>query len=168
MATKKQSAKKSAQTKPRPAAGKHSEPAVKVALLGFGTVGSSVATVLAAAKFPGIQLTHIFNRNVARKVSSPAAKSVPASAGWTDDINVILNSDVDIAIELMGGLNPVEGWLRKAMASGQSVVTANKQLIAYRGAALTKLAAQHHVPLSHGYAYSAAAPACPATLRLLC
>ncbi len=35
----------------------------------------------------------------------------------------------------MGGLNPVEGWLRKAIASGKSVVTANKQLIAYRGAA---------------------------------
>ena len=40
--------------------------AVKVALLGFGTVGSSVARVLAASKFPGVELTHIFNRNVER------------------------------------------------------------------------------------------------------
>ena len=40
---------------------------VKVALLGFGTVGGSVARVLAASKFPGVELTHIFNRNVARK-----------------------------------------------------------------------------------------------------
>ena len=42
-------------------------PTVKVALLGFGTVGSSVARVLAASKFPGVELTHIFNRNVERK-----------------------------------------------------------------------------------------------------
>ena len=40
--------------------------AVKIALLGFGTVGSSVARVLAEAKLPGIELTHIFNRGVAR------------------------------------------------------------------------------------------------------
>src|SRR5277367_3645815 len=97
--------------------------AVKVALLGFGTVGSSVATVLAAQRFPGIQLTHIFNRNVERKRTSAAAKSVPSTTIWTEDINEILNSNVDIVIELMGGLNPVEGWLRKAIASGKSVVT---------------------------------------------
>jgi homoserine dehydrogenase len=168
MATKKQPAKKRAQTKPKSAAAKPSEPVVQVALLGFGTVGSSVATVLAAAKFPGIQLTHIFNRNVARKVSSPAAKSVPASVVWTDDINLILNSGVDIVIELMGGLNPVEGWLRKAIASGKSVVTANKQLIAYRGAALAKLAAQHNVHLVHGAAVAGGVPVIPGMLQGLC
>ena len=51
---------------------------VKIALLGFGTVGSSVARVLAESKFPGIELTHIFNRDVARKRTSDAAKRVPA------------------------------------------------------------------------------------------
>src|ERR1700712_1492128 len=96
----------------------------KVALLGFGTVGSSVARVLAAQKFPGIQLTHIFNRNVERKRASAAAKAVPASVTWTESIDDILRSDVDVVIELMGGLNPVEGWLRKAVAAGKSVVTA--------------------------------------------
>ena len=59
---------------------------VKVALLGFGTVGSSVAKVLAASKFPGMELTHIFNRNVERKRSSAAAKVVPASVVWTENI----------------------------------------------------------------------------------
>src|ERR1700733_14163394 len=103
---------------------------VKVALLGFGTVGSSVARVLAASKFPGVQLTHIFNRNVERKRNSAAAKVVASSVVWTDNIDVILRSDVDVVIELMGGLNPIEGWIRKALAAGKSVVTANKQLIA--------------------------------------
>ena len=97
-------------------------------------MGSSVARVLATSKFPGVELTHIFNRNIERKRNSAAAKVVPASVVWTDNIDVILRSDVDIVVELMGGLNPVEGWIRKALAAGKSVVTANKQLIAYRGA----------------------------------
>src|SRR5260370_1730458 len=139
--------------------------AIKVALLGFGTVGSSVARVLAASKFPGVELTHIFNRNVERKRGSSAAKAVPASVIWTDSIDVILRSDVDIVVELLGGLNPVEGWIRKALAAGKSVVTANKQLIAYRGSSLAKLAAQHNVHLVHGAAVAGRVPVIPGMLQ---
>ena len=139
--------------------------AVKVALLGFGTVGSSVARVLAASKFPGVELTHIFNRNVERKRNSAAAKAVSASVVWTEDIDVILRSDVDIVVELMGGLNPVEGWIRKALVAGKSVVTANKQLIAYRGASLARLAAQHNVHLVHGAAVAGGVPVIPGMLQ---
>jgi homoserine dehydrogenase len=141
---------------------------VKVALLGFGTVGASVARVLAASRFPGVQLTHIFNRNVERKRSSEAAKAVAASVVWTDSIDVILRSDVDVVVELMGGLNPVEGWLRKALVAGKSVVTANKQLIAYRGAGLAKVAAQHNVHLLHGAAVAGGVPVIPGMLQGLC
>jgi homoserine dehydrogenase len=134
---------------------------VKVALLGFGTVGSSVAKVLAAQKFPGIELTYVYNRNVERKRTSEAAKFVPKSTVWTEDVNVVLNSNVDVVIELMGGLIPAEGWLRKAMASGKSVVTANKQLIAYKGAALAKLAAANGVQLIYGAAVAGGVPVIP-------
>ncbi|WP_373694156.1 homoserine dehydrogenase [Edaphobacter paludis] len=138
---------------------------VKVALLGFGTVGSSVARVLAASKFPGLELTHIFNRSVERKRTSDAAKVVPASVVWTEDIDDILNSNVDVVVELMGGLNPVEGWLRKALTAGKSVVTANKQLIAYRGANLAKLAASHNVHLVYGAAVAGGVPVIPGMLQ---
>ncbi|MEO6911639.1 MAG: homoserine dehydrogenase [Edaphobacter sp.] len=134
---------------------------VKVALLGFGTVGNSVARVLAASKFSDVQLTHIFNRSVERKRTSAEARVVPASVIWTENIDDILKSDVDIVVELMGGLSPVEGWLRKALASGKSVVTANKQLIAYRGASLAKLAAQHNVHLVYGAAVAGGVPVIP-------
>lgn len=134
---------------------------VKVALLGFGTVGSSVARVLAASKFPGVELTHIFNRSVERKRTSAAAKVVPASVVWTENIDDILKANVDVVVELMGGLNPVEGWLRKALTSGKSVVTANKQLIAYRGANLAKLAALHNVHLVYGAAVAGGVPVIP-------
>lgn len=134
---------------------------IKVAILGFGTVGSSVAKVLAASKFPGIELTHIYNRNVERKRTSAAAKFVPKTAVWTEDVNAILNSNVDVVIELMGGLDPAEGWLRKALASGKSVITANKQLIAYRGAALAKLATANGVQLVYGAAVAGGVPVIP-------
>ncbi|MEO6804202.1 MAG: homoserine dehydrogenase [Granulicella sp.] len=140
----------------------------KVAILGFGTVGSSVARVLAAQKFSGVQLTHIFNRNVERKRTSAAAKSVPSSVVWTESIDDILRSDVDVVIELMGGLNPIEGWLRKAFAAGKSVVTANKQLIAYRGTTLTKLAEKHNVQLLYGAAVAGGVPVIPGMLQGLC
>jgi homoserine dehydrogenase len=138
---------------------------VKVALLGFGTVGKSVAKLLAASKFPGVELTHIFNRDVARKSMSAEAKAVPSSVIWTEDIDVILRSDVDVVVELMGGLNPVEGWLRKALSAGKSVVTANKQLIAYKGASLAKLAALHNVHLVHGAAVAGGVPVIPGMLQ---
>lgn len=140
---------------------KQSDATVKVALLGFGTVGSSVAKVLAASKFPGLQLTHIYNRDVERKRTSAAAKAVPSSVIWTENIDDILKSNVDIVVELMGGLTPIEGWLRKALASGKSVVTANKQLIAYRGASLAKLAAKHNVHLTYGAAVAGGVPVIP-------
>src|ERR1700733_4105198 len=141
---------------------------VKVALFGFGRVGSSVVRVLAESKFPGVQLTHIFNRNVERKRKSPAAKFVPASVVWTDSIDLILRSDVDVVVELMGGLIPTEGWLRKLLAAGKSVVTANKQLIAYRGPGLMRLAAQHNVQLVHGAAVAGGVPVIPGILQGLC
>lgn len=131
---------------------------VKIALLGFGTVGSSVARVLAESKFPGIELTHIYNRSVQRKRTSEAARCVPGSVKWTENFADILHSDVDVVVELVGGLVPAEDWLRKCFAAGKSVVTANKQLIAYRGAALARLAAKHNVQLVHGAAVAGGVP----------
>ncbi len=148
-------------------------PITKVALLGFGTVGGAVARVLAARNFPGIVLTHIFNRDIIRKRNSPAAMAVPAGTIWTASIDDILASDVDVVVELMGGLDPVERWLRSALESGKSVVTANKQLIAYRGAALAQLAAEQstetrRVQLLFGAAVAGGVPVIPGLLQGLC
>ena len=131
---------------------------VRVALLGFGTVGSSVARVLAAGKYPGLVLTHVYNRDVERKRTSAAARYVPGDAVWTEDINDVLNSKADIVVELMGGLRPAEGWIRTALSSGKSVVTANKQLIAYRGASLQRLAKANGTQLIHGAAVAGGVP----------
>ncbi len=148
---------------PIPPAAPHA--ATRVAILGFGTVGASVAQLLDIQAFPGIKLTHIFNRDVDRKRFSPAAQAVPRSAVWTSDPDDVLRSSADVIIETIGGLDPVAGWLSEAMRRGKSVVTANKQLIAYRGAELTELAAQHGVHLCYNAAVAGGVPVIPATLQ---
>jgi homoserine dehydrogenase len=152
-------------TKQARAAARKNDGVVKVALLGFGTVGSSVAKVLAEQRYAGIALTHVYNRNVGRKRESEKAKYVPATAVWTENIDDVLKSNVDVVIELMGGLNPAEGWLKKALAAGKHVVTANKQLIAYRGIALQRLAKEHGVQLVYGAAVAGGVPVIPGILE---
>jgi len=135
---------------------------LRVGLLGFGTVGSSFAEVLAASGSDDIRLTRVFNRGVERKKSHERAKFVPSDAVWTERVEDVLEAaDVDVVVELMGGLDPVEGWLRTALGAGKSVVTANKQLIAYRGAALFALAAEKGVHLLYGAAVAGGVPVIP-------
>ena len=109
----------------------------RVALVGFGTVGSAVARLLQARRDElGMRLTHICNRNVARKKASWSGPHVL----WTDNVQQVLSSDADVVIELIGGLEPAHEIVCRALESGKSVVTANKQLIARFGSELSRLA----------------------------
>jgi homoserine dehydrogenase len=128
-----------------------------VAILGFGTVGRSVAHILCDSDFHGLTLTHIFNRNVSRKY----ADWVPKSVQWTEDLAEVLASDVDVIVELAGGLDPAGDWVRQALTAGKSVVTANKKLIAYRGVELQTLAQQHGCQLLYGAAVAGGVPVIP-------
>jgi homoserine dehydrogenase len=134
---------------------------LRVGLLGFGTVGSSFAEVLAASG-ADVRITHVFNRGIVRKKAHARAKFVPAEAKWTERVEDVLGAaDVDCIVELMGGLDPAEGWLRTALSNGKHVVTANKQLIAYRGSELFALAAKHDVQLLYGAAVAGGVPVIP-------
>jgi homoserine dehydrogenase len=130
----------------------------KVAILGFGTVGSSVARILCDVKPKNIELTHIFNRDVERK----RVGWVPRSVVWTQELKDVLNSDADIVLELAGGLDPAGEWVRKALLAGKSVVTANKKLIAYHGPGLERLAARKGAHLLYGAAVAGGIPVIPA------
>jgi homoserine dehydrogenase len=135
---------------------------LNVGLLGFGTVGSSFAEVLAASDRTDIQITHVYNRGIERKKSHERAKFVPSGAVWTENVDDVLTSpDVHLVVELMGGLDPIEGWLRTALNAGKHVVTANKQLIAYRGSDLFALAASKGVQLLYGAAVAGGVPVIP-------
>ena len=108
----------------------------RVALLGFGTVGQSVARILCSGEVPNVRLTHIFNRNI----TSKRVDWVPSSVCWTESADEVLQSDADIIIEVVGGLRPAYEWVRGALLAGKSVVTANKQLMAHHGPELLDLA----------------------------
>ena len=133
---------------------------LRVALLGFGTVGASVARILVERpELAGrLQLTHVFNRDVARK----RAAWVPETVKWTEDVNDLLAATPDVVVEVIGGVDPVGEWVRRALEQGASVVTANKVLLAAQGPELLQLAASRGtqlrfeaavgggVPLIHG------------------
>jgi homoserine dehydrogenase len=137
-----------------------------VALVGFGTVGCAVAKILCERRGGGasLRLTHICNRNVERKKQP----WVPNEIIWTEDFQTILNSDVDIIIELIGGLSPAEELVRSALKAGKSVVTANKQLIARRGPELLQLASENGCRLEFGASVAGGVPVLPALHTGLC
>lgn len=127
----------------------------KIALIGFGTVGSSVARLLSArGDDHWLRLTHVCSRHVAHKKVNWISPDVV----WTDDINEVLASNVDVVVELMGGLEPAHEWVRRALQSGKSVVTANKQLMAHYGCELLQVARDHGQSLSFGACVAGGVP----------
>lgn len=132
-------------------------PPLRIALFGFGTVGSSVARILLESKPEGLQITHVYNRNVGRK----KVDWVPGRVVWSENWEEVLASDVDVIVELVGGLDPAGTWVRRAIEAGKSVVTANKKLIAYHGVELERLAAQKGGHLKYGAAVAGGIPVIP-------
>ena len=130
---------------------------LRIAIFGFGTVGSSVARILAESKPQGLELAHVFNRGVARKQVAWAGSDVV----WSEDAAAVLASDADVIVELAGGLDPAGAWVRQALALGKSVVTANKKLIAFHGVELERLAAAHGGHLKYGAAVAGGIPVIP-------
>jgi homoserine dehydrogenase len=130
---------------------------LRIAIFGFGTVGSSVARILAESKPEGLELTHVFNRNVARKRAAWAGDGVE----WSEDADAVIGSDADVIVALMGGLDPAGTFVRRALDAGKSVVTANKKLIAFHGVELERLAAARGGHLKYGAAVAGGIPVIP-------
>jgi homoserine dehydrogenase len=120
-------------------------------------VGSSVARILVDSKPQGLQLTHIFNRDVERK----RVDWVPSDVVWSEDAEAVLNADVDAVVELVGGLDPASSWVRTSLKAGRSVVTANKKLIAFQGVELEHLAKASGGHLKYGAAVAGGIPVIP-------
>src|SRR5918992_1479743 len=112
---------------------------LNVAIVGFGTVGRSVAKVLSSGIHPSLRLVAVCNRGVERK----KVDWVPAGVQWTESFDTVIGSDADIVVELMGGIEPAGELIRRSLSAGKSVVTANKQLISTHGVELLALARTH-------------------------
>ncbi|WP_319543866.1 homoserine dehydrogenase [uncultured Pseudodesulfovibrio sp.] len=110
---------------------------IKLGLGGFGTVGSGLAKILASnaeriEKRLGkrIEIRSVLVRDLNKKRAFDPGPNVT----FTDDPNVLVNDpDIDIVVELMGGLDTAKDLILKAFAAGKHVVTANKHLLAEHG-----------------------------------
>lgn len=132
--------------------------ALTIGLLGAGTVGTGV-----------LRLLHANADQIERRVGVPVhvgpvmVRDVTRDRGipgnWTTDPHDIIgNPEVDIVVEVMGGVEPARTWLLDAMNAGQSVVTANKELLAKHGRELYAAAAANHVRLEYEAAVAGAIP----------
>jgi homoserine dehydrogenase len=118
----------------------------RIALVGFGTVGSSVVRLLQTRSASCLQLTHICNRGIARKKTNWLGTAIR----WTESFDDVLGPDVDVVVELIGGVEDARQLVERALAAGKSVVTANKQLMAHFGPQLLKLAGDSGQHLGFG------------------
>jgi len=127
----------------------------RIAILGFGTVGSAVARRLTGPASPhDLRLTHIFDRRADEKRDALSA----AGLTWTTRLDDVLYSDAEVIVEAIGGVEPAASWIRAALAAGKSVVTANKQVMALHGTSLLTLAARQGRQLRFEAAVGGAMP----------
>ncbi|MFD0821475.1 homoserine dehydrogenase [Micromonospora zhanjiangensis] len=135
---------------------------VRLALLGCGTVGTEVvrllheqAADLAARIGAPLELAGIAVR---RMVRDRGPLPVNPELFTTDPLSLIKRDDVDVVVEMVGGIEPARGWLVEALRSGKSVVTANKALLAEDGAALHDAAVEGRADLYYEAAVAGAIP----------
>jgi homoserine dehydrogenase len=103
----------------------------KVGLLGLGTVGTGTAEILLdpAQRHPLLQEIKIHRVGV-RSLDKPRQVNLPASLLTTDLESIVTDPEIDIVVEVMGGLEPARSLILQAIAHGKHVVTANKAAIA--------------------------------------
>lgn len=123
---------------------------IKLGIGGFGTVGSGLAKILEnngerLAKRLGkrIEITTVLVRDLNKKRAFDLGDGVT----FTDDPKALVNDNVDIIVELMGGLDTAKQLMLDAFAAGKHVVTANKHLLAEHGLELFEAARENNVGL---------------------
>ncbi len=122
---------------------------MKIAVLGLGTVGSGVIKLLTQNKQiiqertnETVEITHVFGR------SNPYNIDL-ANVTYTDDIEEIINSDVEIVIEVLGGIDFSYQIIKKLLSAGKHVVTANKDMLAIYVEELSRLANENRVQFNY-------------------
>jgi homoserine dehydrogenase len=133
---------------------------VRVAVLGCGNVGGGLVEMLLAdaagiASRSGVRLELA---GVAVGNPSRSRAGVPAELITGDAKGLVADPGVDVVVELIGGLDPARGLVEAALAAGKPVVTANKELLAAHGTALSEMASAAGVDLLYEAAVAGAIP----------
>lgn len=118
---------------------------IYTAIMGHGVVGSGVAEIL---------LTH--NELICQKIKNDIDvkyildlrdfENLPYSNKFIKDFELIVNDpEIQIVVEVMGGINPAYDFVKRCLLNGKSVVTSNKELVAAKGAELLAIANEKNV-----------------------
>lgn len=112
---------------------------IKIGLIGLGTVGSGVYKSL--ADFDDIEIVKIAVKDKSKKRN---IENFDESILTEDIYEVVTNPDIDIVVEVIGGVNPALDLIKTAIENGKHIVTANKELLAKKGEELFTFAEKHN------------------------
>ncbi len=127
-----------------------SQETIHAALLGFGTVGTGVYKVLKNQESEMQQKLNtklVLDSILVRDIRKYESRVSDPSILTTSFDSILENPQIEIVIELMGGIEPAYTYIRSALEAGKNVVTANKDLIADKGGELFQVAEENHVEL---------------------
>ena len=111
---------------------------IKIGLIGLGTVGSGVFKSL--AEFDNVEILKIAVRNIYK----PRTVEVPMEMLTDNPYDIVNNPEIDVVVELMGGVDPAWDYIKTALENGKHIVTANKELLAKKGEELFNLSEKHN------------------------
>ncbi len=111
----------------------------KVGMIGLGTVGTGVYKTL--QEFNDIEISKIVVKDINKKRN---IENFDTSILTTDAYEIINNPEIDILVEVIGGVEPAWEYISKAIENGKHIVTANKELLAKKGEELFNLAERHN------------------------
>ncbi|MBQ2870187.1 homoserine dehydrogenase [bacterium] len=126
---------------------------INVGLIGLGTVGSGVVKTL--RNFEYIQITKIAVKSMGKKRN---IENLDESMLTTDAFSIVNDPNVDIVVEVIGGVNPAFDLIKTAIMNKKHVVTANKELLAKHGEELFKLASENNVVILYEAAVGGGIP----------
>jgi homoserine dehydrogenase len=132
---------------------------IRIALIGAGTVGSKVASLMLeqSADLEARSGAPLVLVGVGVKDANKQRPGIPKEL-ITSDVSSLLAKDIDILVEVMGGIEPARTHILDAMSRGISVVTANKELLARDGATLAAAAEKNNVDLYYEASVAGAIP----------
>ncbi len=135
---------------------------LKIGVAGVGTVGAALISQIADQRDA---LTARLGRHIdvvavtARSKAKKRGANLRKMKWHADPVSLARDPDINVFVELMGGEgNPAKAAIEAALASGKSVVTANKALLAKHGVALARRAEENHVALNFEAAVGGAIP----------
>ena len=111
---------------------------IKIGLIGLGTVGSGVYKNLSS--FDNVEITKI----AVRDINKPRKINVPRELLTDNPYEIVNNPEVNVVVELMGGVEPAWDYIKTALENGKHIVTANKELLAKKGEDLFNLSEKHN------------------------